>query len=1422
MLKYRRKVIMKKVLSLLLSVAMIISSFPAIGQKNEVKADTTAKTLEEMAAGATLVEGSINHEVTLSAADLYVDNEGYTELGKAYKLEAKAGDMYKLMFMPDFDTAIDIFKIMEDGSYLSYDHIDSDITDDRGECKMYMFEEDGTYLIIVRPLDPETINGIYNPGGTVVIRKTNYMTVEEAIQAATVMTEDTYKVTHTITEDAYIKPDSTSEFDSGRFIAVDLKAGECLTIKADISTKSNNGSGTMIIYDSNGTIVSGYPGNGGGYKTYEATADGRYYIFAGADECFEGEICEIAVLRSEELAKSYYELVNSSGATELNLSDTTPTEIIIPDKNTTGAMHSPCMDTMSYVSCMTYKITVGPGEYIIFDKSKLKKHGCMLRAIFGDYYENVELGKLPSICYINGTYTSMELFLTLINESEEIDSGSLGISKGKVATGDELKASAEDITALPFNKTVDLSGSEGFVTDINDISRKALLFKVDTATLGNMLEYKINSTVETKNLYFTLYDSNMNVLYETKNINGKLALEENKVFYFCVNEIINSENAEFEFVLDRPQYNTVEELCQKAETVTRGETNKTTLKINPEEYESLYIEDDFYYGKAYKLELKKDELVNIYSSIGGNYVVDTDGKITFTWDFRAEKDGTYYILNVLYDKAGNYIDLQIIEHTYDFKDRLTIPVNGHTDKEDTTFEYSGTDKDIFYLIDAADETVCLYGKAYSVVGKKDQYLTAFNYYGVYAVYDSKGNVLYRCDDSSMCPESVSVKLPEDGTYYVIVGKDTVMLSASSGVAKLLLTAEELKPATEHLTDASEIAKDKQKETITLKNEFLSNDMIYTYSAAYKISLKSDELVYIKAPDAKDVVYEVYYEGIGEYYEEDYTDYTHIAERDGIDLCLQNQNYDEYWLVIKSKTPFEYEATIERVDATAGIDLTAIASTGASGAGENLWSYDETNKILTLKDGFSLTTGEQYGIRVPDGVTIVVEGKATINVGYFDGYGIRGTDDLNITLKEGAVLDINALNGRGIRVSGNLSISGQADATTKPIINIKSCQNYGLQVNDDLMMSDVEINIKADDDALHAVDNAVIENCKGTMMSCDEAIELTSTSDEKAIIRNCDFYIDTNFVDGNEGFEVYNLEIIDSTITIYSDNEGIECDEKLVIDNSEITVTSNTEDGFIGDIIEIRNSTIKITSDEEGIDVYESLILENCDIFVRAKNECLESGGNMDIVNTKLDLETYDDPDGVMFIEGKLNADFDIPYFLYDEDGKLLYKGMIDSINDYMEHYYYDDSYYIENYYYISYKGTTVHKLRYGYEVVYEDADGNQIGETQYLLPEEEPTAPELSAVDNVEGKVFLRWEMVKNNITGGMVMVPVYGEKPTEEETTDNNGSGNGNGGSSTDDNGNVTSPDTGDAGKVMIPICIALAMVGGVVATAMKKREEV
>ncbi len=387
---------------------------------------------------------------------------------------------------------------------------------------------------------------------------------------------------------------------------------------------------------------------------------------------------------------------------------------------------------------------------------------------------------------------------------------------------------------------------------------------------------------------------------------------------------------------------------------------------------------------------------------------------------------------------------------------------------------------------------------------------------------------------------------------------------------------------------------------------------------------------------------------------------------------------------------------ETVTLNAPLDFTA--ETLPVPGTNDLWSYDEATKTLTLKDGLDLHfTGfndeTNSAIILPDGATIVVEGE--VNISVYEYNGISAMGDLDIEFADGALLKLTVGEDYygyesvyALIANGNLTVTGPENTETLPIFDINSEDGCIRGYNAAMTYENIRIDFYTGGSAIYSstdkdyaeleksgvsfpitltnvtsemtIDNTGIGTDFGEICITDCDIEIytddeviyTTVGDIKII--KSELIIDTDNEEGISTYDYGDLYITESTVSVKSEEDGIEINGNIFITDSTVTVKTDEEEGidagYVYDYIEG-----KVTDKGGNITITGS----NVTVDVKTDGKAIGAWGNLTITNSEFDMEILDKGDGVkkfyhlLGVQGIISID---GQFVLESEGTEIYRG----------------------------------------------------------------------------------------------------------------------------------------------------------------------
>ena len=313
-----------------------------------------------------------------------------------------------------------------------------------------------------------------------------------------------------------------------------------------------------------------------------------------------------------------------------------------------------------------------------------------------------------------------------------------------------------------------------------------------------------------------------------------------------------------------------------------------------------------------------------------------------------------------------------------------------------------------------------------------------------------------------------------------------------------------------------------KTDYTLGSEKLIDFDGYTaYGFAVKVNLEAKEILAVKfcgKGEEVDTVIKVYKKN-GEAFER----ITNIegdndnCNGNGEKMVFTADETREYYIMFLG---YDYDETgeciveIEAIADKVGEPLDFTAETAPVPAADDLWTWDAASKTLTLKNGFSLTVVESKpAILLPDGSTVIVEGKASVSS--YDKYE------------------------ETIECEGSLTIKGSG--ADKSVLDIVSYED-GVYADGALTVENIAVNIEAQSDGFFSYGDTVIRNAKLDFDTYDESIDANGT---KLLIENSDVNL---YSEDEEGIDASGtLEVIGGKLVVLAYENALEA-EKITLTN----------------------------------------------------------------------------------------------------------------------------------------------------------------------------------------------------------------------------------------------------------------------------------
>ncbi len=254
---------------------------------------------------------------------------------------------------------------------------------------------------------------------------------------------------------------------------------------------------------------------------------------------------------------------------------------------------------------------------------------------------------------------------------------------------------------------------------------------------------------------------------------------------------------------------------------------------------------------------------------------------------------------------------------------------------------------------------------------------------------------------------------------------------------------------------------------------------------------------------------------------------------------------------------------------------------------------EGDGISIDKTTISITKGGDYTITgtLNDGMICVNTKEKvklrlnSVNITNSKGPAIYFEDSKKafITLSQGSTNYLTDGNNYSIDAKGALCSNDTLEIKGSGTLYVTGNYKHGIASDDDIIIEEGNIIIKAVTDGLHANDNITIDGGN---------IEITCDSD---------------------GFESEGSLIINSgTITVDAGDDGVHAETELQINGGEINVKKSNEGIESKDILTINNGNMRINSDDDAINSGTDLVINDGYIYAECNGDGFDSNGSMTI------------------------------------------------------------------------------------------------------------------------------------------------------------------------------------------------------------------
>ncbi|MBI9009780.1 MAG: carbohydrate-binding domain-containing protein [Tenericutes bacterium] len=258
---------------------------------------------------------------------------------------------------------------------------------------------------------------------------------------------------------------------------------------------------------------------------------------------------------------------------------------------------------------------------------------------------------------------------------------------------------------------------------------------------------------------------------------------------------------------------------------------------------------------------------------------------------------------------------------------------------------------------------------------------------------------------------------------------------------------------------------------------------------------------------------------------------------------------------------------------------------------------------TITETVTINVGEDEDVRlILDNVTIVTELNSAILV--------LSADDVEISVPDGTVNYLeDSVNYSETYQDYNSALYSEADLLINGTgtLNVQANYNNGISTKDDLIIVDVTLNVISVDDGIIGRDSLSIQNATIELETEGDGLKTTFELDD-----------DSEEVITDKGY----VNIISGTITIYSDSDGIDATNNIVIDGGTLNITSNSK-GIKSDIgLYINDGIITIDSSDDAIHVDINLEVAGGLLTISTNDDGLHSeayltisGGTINILDS---------------------------------------------------------------------------------------------------------------------------------------------------------------------------------------------------------------
>lgn len=467
--------------------------------------------------------------------------------------------------------------------------------------------------------------------------------------------------------------------------------------------------------------------------------------------------------------------------------------------------------------------------------------------------------------------------------------------------------------------------------------------------------------------------------------------------------------------------------------------------------------------------------------------------------------------------------------------------------------------------------------------------------------EDNGNLIHECGyDNDNCyawGETFVMNPTESGTYYLVFNVyDSYVGDSDCHVD--IITLDNIKNMNDIFDNAEDYTQEIDTECGAGAGEYYYDDELQciVYAKAYRINANEAQGVVAACYDAStegDTVIKIYgtnsdgtysclksvdnseFVGLGEFYVNTFyetgTYYVVMGQK-----AYGDQGHLKFELKFLSDYAF-------------GMDFTDEDNLPAH-SDDDLWTWDNENHILTLKDGFEYYCASEYdAIVLPENSTVQVEGNAYIASSA--GCGIYGLGDIAIKgTSDNSLLAIDAYSDC-LHAYGHVNINN-CD------LKLRTCDD-GIGRSEGVAIADSDVYMTVCDDGIIVRKNSSTSsgidftNSNITIISDSEAIRIKGEENVISTVTNCDVLLKSFTKKGIEILDETDhsdendiLNVTDSKLIILSDDESIECGT-VILDN--VLFDLYNTDG--GRAIEADNEDFKLPGtfrlyDKKGKVIYE--------------------------------------------------------------------------------------------------------------------------------------------------------------------------------------------------------------------------------------------